>query len=120
MNIRRFTTRNRAVVAALAGFLLGTVAAHAGDLKQAELAAKPAAQTVRVVAQGKAGSYADGWRAAQRHDADMLGHRMPNADESEQLRQARRVSAKGWTCVLEWDGPAYPGYEAVCTPKRRK
>lgn len=40
-------------------------------------------------------------------------HRMPNADELSELAIAKR-SSQGLECQLEWDGPSYPGYEAIC------
>lgn len=43
-------------------------------------------------------------------------HRLPNRDELEELADARRAQP-GMNCHLEWDGPAYPGYEAICSPK---
>lgn len=40
------------------------------------------------------------------------GHRAPNREERQELRLAIAAGGKG--CHLEWDGPAYPGYEAIC------
>jgi len=47
-------------------------------------------------------------------------HRAPNREERQELRQAQRASGHGYRCHLEWDGPAYPGYEAICVPKHRR
>ncbi len=44
-------------------------------------------------------------------------HRAPNASEKAELAQAQRATGKGYTCHLEWDGPAYDGYEAICEKK---
>lgn len=41
-------------------------------------------------------------------------HRAPDASERQELRDAQRASGSGYTCHLEWDGPAYNGYEAIC------
>lgn len=45
------------------------------------------------------------------------GHRAPDASERQELRDAQRASGSGYTCHLEWDGPAYNGYEAICVRK---
>lgn len=41
-------------------------------------------------------------------------HRAPDASERQELRDAQRASGSGYVCHLEWDGPAYNGYEAIC------
>jgi hypothetical protein len=53
-------------------------------------------------------------RTSHRH---VSRHRAPNADERAELRLAQRVSGSRYICKLEWDGPAYPGYEAICTKR---
>lgn len=45
-----------------------------------------------------------------------VGHRAPNGEELAELLQAAQAEPKGH-CHLEWDGPAYPGYEAICNGK---
>lgn len=45
-------------------------------------------------------------------------HRLPNREELKELAIARHAQP-GASCRLEWDGPAYPGYEAICTPKKK-
>lgn len=39
-------------------------------------------------------------------------HRAPTQAERQQLVSARATS--GLACHLEWDGPVYPAYEAIC------
>jgi len=44
-------------------------------------------------------------------------HRAPTSDERAELREAQRDSGSSYTCHLEWDGPRYPWYEAICVRK---
>lgn len=44
-------------------------------------------------------------------------HRGPNAQEQAELALAQR---NGGVCHLEWDGPAYAGYEAICAAPARR
>lgn len=49
--------------------------------------------------------------------ADASSHRKPTAGERVELRNAQRATGSGWTCHLEWDGPVYSAYEAICARK---
>jgi len=49
--------------------------------------------------------------------AHHAGHRAPDASERAELREAQRDSGSSYTCHLEWDGPRYPWYEAICARK---
>jgi len=46
-------------------------------------------------------------------------HRGPDAGERSELRTAQKATGRDYTCHLEWDGPAYNGYEAICAKKPR-
>lgn len=98
----------------------GLAIAGATTAQPAGASATSATQRVVIRTQDRVASYNDGWLDAKRDDADLLGHRMPNASEVQELDQARHVTRHGWACHLEWDGPRYPWYEAICAPKRHK
>jgi hypothetical protein len=47
-------------------------------------------------------------------DATTRHHRAPYSEELQELRMARHSAGHDYVCHLEWDGPAYNGYEAIC------
>lgn len=114
MNVRtrvfnRIVTLIFVATAATAGFAASHLWDAAHDSSPARVTV--AAGSSETVTQ----AFNDGWLTGEQNIQDLLGHRLPDAQEQNELLHAQKINGKAAGCHLEWDAPVRDQYEAICS-----